>query len=301
MPEYNRENPILPEGINISKENPLKEFFILVLGAMLAVVLTVVVLSVAAKQLAPFIPFSWEEKVIQGWDIIPAEFSGNGAGVDASVAEQKQQVLQQLVDNISAHANLPDGMKITAHYLPGDTVNAFASLGGNVFVFQGLIDSVGSENALSMVLAHEIAHVKYRHPIQAMSRGIIFQIVMTALLGTGQDLQMLMGQTGMMTLLNFNRAMETQADRDGLVSLKATYGHTQGADSFFTKMLADHGASRWTTFMESHPHLEDRLAMIRASQMGQHELRPMPAILLKSNADKASATASPESNKAAQQ
>ena len=42
-----------------------------------------------------------------------------------------------------------------------------------------------AENALAMVLVHEMAHVKYRHPIQALGRGAVVQLVI-ALISGGQ-------------------------------------------------------------------------------------------------------------------
>ena len=46
---------------------------------------------------------------------------------------------------------------MTVHAVQDPTVNAFATLGGHVFVFTGLVDSLDSENGLAMVLAHELA------------------------------------------------------------------------------------------------------------------------------------------------
>ena len=51
-------NPRIPEGINASEENPLKEFAQLALGVTASVGMLVVILSLAAQWLAPFVPFS---------------------------------------------------------------------------------------------------------------------------------------------------------------------------------------------------------------------------------------------------
>ena len=56
------------------------------------------------------------------------------------------------------------------HYDDDAVVNAFATLGGHIVVYQGLLEAVPDENALAMVLAHEIAHVRHRHPIVGLSR-----------------------------------------------------------------------------------------------------------------------------------
>lgn len=63
---------------------------------------------------------------------------------------------------------LPASIKVTVHYIDEPVINAFATIGGHVFIYRGLIDAITSENGLSMVLAHEIAHINNRHPIAAL-------------------------------------------------------------------------------------------------------------------------------------
>jgi predicted Zn-dependent protease len=45
-------------------------------------------------------------------------------------------------------------------------VNAFALLGGQVFVTRGMLGFVESEAELAAVLGHEIAHVDLRHCVE---------------------------------------------------------------------------------------------------------------------------------------
>ena len=109
--------------------------------------------------------------------------------------------------------DLPAEMQITVHYASDDTVNAMATLGGNIVVFQGLIDTVDSENALAMVLAHEIAHVRHRHPIVAMGRGFTVMLALSALSGVGDGMiQQWVGSMGMLPMLAFSREQEEAAD-----------------------------------------------------------------------------------------
>ena len=52
--------------------------------------------------------------------------------------------------------------------LDSDTINAFASSGGHIFVTRGLVVAARSEDALAAVLAHEIAHVQLQHGVRAI-------------------------------------------------------------------------------------------------------------------------------------
>ena len=64
-------------------------------------------------------------------------------------------------------------MKLRVHYVDTAVPNAFAALGGHIAVTRGLYESVQSENALALVLAHEIAHVRARDPIAGIGGGLI--------------------------------------------------------------------------------------------------------------------------------
>lgn len=279
MSEYNQQNPQFPEHINRSEENPLKEFAILVVGLMLVVVISVATLSFAAKTLAPFIPFSWENKAINSWQDNSTQHN------DDNEFHAQKAALQALANQLSSKADLPEGMTISLHYFDDETINAFATLGGHIFVFRGLLEQMDSENALAMVLAHEIAHIKHRHPIQALSRGIIMQVVMAAIFGSSQDLQVLMGQTGLLTMLSFNRDMEREADQEALNILQQYYGHTKGAEVFFAKMLKRQEQPKWSTFLNSHPHLSERLDTIKQSQQNG-SLTAMPKALIIESTEK---------------
>ncbi len=158
------ENPQIPEEINTSKEHPLKEFSTLLIGSIVLVIVVSLMLSFGGSWLAGLIPYTAENKVAGLYDV--------SAHDDNKDHHQITQYLQQLADKISKTQNLPDEMKIKIHYMHSDTMNAFATLGGNVFMFKGLLEKLPNENTLVTLLGHEIAHVKYRHPIKSLGGGI---------------------------------------------------------------------------------------------------------------------------------
>lgn len=57
------------------------------------------------------------------------------------------------------HSVFPYKFKV----VKGDDVNAFSIPGGNLYVFEGLINFAESDDELAGVLAHEVAHAAFRH------------------------------------------------------------------------------------------------------------------------------------------
>ena len=245
-------NPKLPEGINTSKEHPLKEFSILLAGSLVLIVAATILFGFFGSWLAGKVPFSAELKIADLYEVPEST---------ASLEERELHAyLQNLADKISNAQKLPEGMRITVHYMPGDTLNAFATIGGNVILYRGLLKKLSSENALAMLLAHEIAHVKYRHPIKSLGRGVAASIAITAIAG-GADSNAL-GEAGLLTTLHYTREMEQQSDIEAMHTLHALYGHIGGGANLFRefqKMRDAENMPEAPAFFSSHPLDQDRI------------------------------------------
>jgi len=246
-------NPKIPEGINTTVEHPLKEFFILSVEILGIIFCAVIILSLAAEKLAVYVPFKTEQS------LIPERWSGASPEKDNQIREYLQSLSNQLVD----HMQLPDDMEITVHHMEEDIINAFATIGGHIFIYQGLLDELDSENALAMVVAHEMAHIYHRHPIIAMGRGVVIGLLLSAISGASSDLFVgqVIGETGMIALLNFNRDQEREADITALNAVNGLYHHVAGTNDFFKALIQIHGSesSEPPVFLSTHPLTQDRI------------------------------------------
>ena len=253
-------NPKPPEHINNAHNAPVKDLLALATGVLLALLLATLALAYSARWIAPFIPYQWERDLFNDAHVPFEQSSAEDTAhtENDAQADAKQQALQQLMDRLTAHQ--PDRLPVTVHYLSDmDIPNAFATLGGHVFVSAGLLRSVDSENGLAMVMAHEYSHVQQRHPLKLALEQLTVSMMISLVTGDTAGLAQL---TSSVTLLSFSRDMERDADRDALLMLQQHYGHTQGAEEFFEKMLDQHGESRWQTVFQTHPMTSERLAVI---------------------------------------
>lgn len=227
----------------------------MLLGGLASLTVAVVFLvGVSANTLARHIPFRMELQLTKRYQKqLPA-----GGRVD--------NYLQKLADRLAEAERLPADMSIMVHYVDDDTVNALATLGGNVVVFRGLLRRLPNENALAMVLAHEIAHVKHRDPIAALGRGLIVGLALATIADvSGTDVTgNVLGQAGLLTDLHFSRAQEAAADRTGLSAVDAIYGTVAGADGVFKVLLKstnEHGIHA-PQFLSTHPGLTNRIGYL---------------------------------------
>ena len=274
--------PEIPEGINHSKTHPLADFGLMLVGALAFVLALVGLAHVLASFLVGYIPFEAEEALVETLQVDELYASSD------KYAEQTL-ALQNLADRLSAHMDLPEGMVIHAHYDPSDIPNAFATLAGNIAIYQGLIDKVSSENGLAMVVAHEIAHIKHRDPMMSLGRGAVTMISIAALSGLGDSSVManIAGFTGASALSQFSQSQESRADEDSVSAVLAEYGTLAGADEFFTQMLEefDGSTSLNSVFFNTHPPTDERIERIQSEpstldQNLESILIPLPEVLL---------------------
>jgi len=255
-------NPEIPEGINTSQEHPLKELALLLGGLLGLVVLIVTGLALSAEYLAGKIPFETEQRLAAG---IPLEAEALPPAA-AAAGTRLRGYLQELADALAAAEQLPPGMSVTVHYLPGDTVNAFATLGGNLVFYRGLLEKMPDENTLAMVMAHEIAHIKLRHPVRSLGRGVVIGIALSVVSAAVGDrvVETVLGDSGLLTMLHFSRRQEAAADAEALAALAGYYGHVGGAGRLFELLEATHGTARPPAFFSTHPVSEDRIRALQA-------------------------------------
>lgn len=275
-------NPKPPEHINNKNENPLKDFLILAVAAIAIVSLIGFALAQSATWLAPHIPYEWEVKYLQG----AVDSEG-----DLDSGEEQSLAIQGYLSGLTKALAGENGLQIKVHFLPEEMMpNAFATLGGHIFVTQGLLDHVESENGLAMVLAHEYAHIELRHPAILMLEQLSFSLLFN-LMGSNAA-SVFTEQSAMLTVLAYSRNMERAADTSALTRLQNYYGHTYGAEEFFVKVhnmalenevgskkektgsekeegLGDK-ASRLASFLQTHPDTEERIALIKSKQ-AEHE------------------------------
>ncbi|MGF1523880.1 MAG: M48 family metallopeptidase [Leptolyngbyaceae cyanobacterium] len=166
--------------------------------------------------------------------------------------------ITQYVDSIGQQLVLgTDRSQIpyTFQVIEDDQVNAFATLGGFVYLNTGLLRVADNEAQLASVIAHEIAHVDRRHAIQQLQQAAIAQGLLTAG-GLDQNAAIALGVELALHRPN-SRAHELEADEAGLALLTQT-GYAPIAAVDFLQKLLDQSNST-PDFLSTHPHPEDRI------------------------------------------
>jgi predicted Zn-dependent protease len=163
-------------------------------------------------------------------------------------------------------------MELSFHVIHSDTTNAFTTLGGYVFVSSALFTVLDNENALAMVLAHEIAHAIGRDPLLGTGRGMLVGLLFNALSGGqvsagGLNVETLGDLGSELMLTAYSREQEQRADLMALRALQAKYGHVGGATDLFEALAGtmqdEAGNKPRSEVLHTHPDLERRIDYLR--------------------------------------
>jgi predicted Zn-dependent protease len=173
------------------------------------------------------------------------------------------------------------------------TVNAFATPGGYLYVYTGLLLAADNEAELAGVLGHEAAHVTGRHSAQALMLQYGQAALVEAALGKnpGTAAQIASSLAGAGTGLAFSRSNETEADELGAKYTSAAGYDPRGLVTFFQKLAASEGkVPGFMKWLSTHPASADRVSHLNSfiakngltgSNMGTERLAPIKARLKK--------------------
>ncbi|SET40970.1 M48 family metalloprotease [Hymenobacter actinosclerus] len=142
------------------------------------------------------------------------------------------------------------------------TQNAFATPGGHIYVYSGLIKYLDNETQLAGVLGHEIAHADRRHTSRQLQQQYGISVLLSLVLGDNQNT--LVDVANSLGQLKFSRDYETEADAYSVEYLNGTnYYACDGAAGFFIKTQNDGQASP-PEFLSTHPNPGNRVQNIQA-------------------------------------
>lgn len=172
-------------------------------------------------------------------------------GVNRYVAQIGQRLAKQ-----SDRPNIP----YTFQVVKDDSVNAFATAGGYVYVTTGLLKTADNEAELASVLGHEIGHISSRHLIEQMRETAIARGVATAA-GLDTNTAVQIGVDLVLQRPN-SRRDEFEADQRGLQTLGRA-GYAQSAMVSFMEKLK--GSSSVPSFLSTHPATSDRIEALKGA------------------------------------
>lgn len=223
----------------------------------------------------------------QAYQQVQSDAAAQGALLppDAQVSRQIREIatrLIQRVPDVTAELAARNQQAAPTDYrnfqwdvsvIQSDDANAFVLPGGKIAVYTGLLPVAQDQDAMAVVMGHEIAHALLRHGSQRIAQQKLVQMGQVAAgLALGgmdpQQQQMMMAALGAGAqygfILPYGRNHETQADKVGLMLAAAACYDPKAAIPLWERMSQLGGGQRPPEFASTHPDPANRIQTLQA-------------------------------------
>lgn len=178
-----------------------------------------------------------------------------------------QNYFNEIGQKIVAVSDRPN---IEYHFtvIESDDINAFATPGGYVYIYTGLLKLMTTEAELAAVTAHEISHIVARHSVkrlqQALGVNILYQIVVGE--SDSKTIQTAVGLGLSVALSGYSRANEREADEYGILYMANAGYNPYGAIDMFELLASASEGQRnfFENMFATHPETQERIDNARA-------------------------------------
>jgi predicted Zn-dependent protease len=195
------------------------------------------------------------------------------SGLTAQLSPQElglESYLRRVGDNVSSHAHRR--LPYSFHLVPNRAmINAFSLPGGPVYVGEGLLDLLTSEDQLAAVLGHEVEHIDHYHCVERVQVEARLRKLRLDIIGALVQIPLAVWEAG------YNKDEELEADREGMrLAVLGSYS-PYGAVSLFERFaklhneyiihaqspeeeLSELAIQSLEGYFRSHPQPSERLA-----------------------------------------
>jgi predicted Zn-dependent protease len=187
------------------------------------------------------------------------------AGLYGVADNEKLVTYLNLVGQTVVLSNGRSDISYSFEILESNTLNAFGCPGGYIFVTSGLLDVLENEAELAGVLAHEIAHVNYRHVFRTLfpNRKKSVDALLSGILGAKNvSFSVAFNQfvnKGLEILLKKGLQHQDELEADVAATFYLT---NSGYDNQAYKALLIKLRTTTESYSNTHPPMQDRLANV---------------------------------------
>lgn len=230
------------------------------------VFIAVVLLPAIVERLTPLIPLSVEHRMGTAVDaqvraMLDTGKSGRPFECGLEVREKAgRAALDKLIGKLETAAELP--IPIKAAVVRRKESNAIALPGGNVYVFEGLVDAARTPDELASVIAHEIGHVAHRDGTRSILQAAGLSFLFGMLLGdfTGGGVVVIAARK--IVESSYSRDVESDADRYGVDLMSRIGGDGRALGTMLERIAGE--IEPGMSILRDHPGTKARVAAINA-------------------------------------
>lgn len=188
----------------------------------------------------------------------PARAKETGVTIKTLENHPAAAYINRIGQRLAAASDRPD-LIYKFQLVEEDSINAFATMGGYVYMHTGLLKSAENEAQVAGVMAHEISHVTNKHALQSMANQAVYGGWVKGVGGLG-GLMIGLGSAVLFQLPG-SRAFEFEADSSGFEVMRRAGYPAEQMVAFFKNVLGkgDPNDGRRHDWLSTHPDTSRRV------------------------------------------
>jgi predicted Zn-dependent protease len=214
---------------------------------------------------------------------IGRNLAANYSGIIMKLAPEEealQKYVRRVGGTVSAHAHRH--LDYNFHLIPDhNMINAFSLPGGPVYIGEGMLDQMETEDELAAILGHEVEHIDHYHCVERMQIEAKLKNLNLEIAGALLQIPLEFWQAG------YHKDEEFEADREGVRLAVASGYSPYGAVTLFTRLaklcdeyviharspeeeLSELAIQSLTGYFRSHPLPSERLDQVNRLIAEEH-------------------------------
>ncbi|MFT5169437.1 MAG: putative Zn-dependent protease [Lysobacterales bacterium] len=218
-----------------------------------------------ATEKTEFIAISTHQEVTMGYDVhttIQGKFNFSD---DRPLLDR----LEKITSKLSIVSDRQD-YEYKFYLVEDDSLNAFTTPGGSIYVHTGLLKAMPSDDQVAFVIAHEIGHCAAKHVAKKYQAALGYDLIGNILLeqisseGYVRTIASLSSDVIMKLVFSaYSRADENEADRLGVKYTYLAGYDPQGGVESFQILRQEDKKSFMPHMLRSHTQLDQRITNIK--------------------------------------
>ncbi|PTM04333.1 MAG: hypothetical protein DA405_07660 [Bacteroidetes bacterium] len=174
----------------------------------------------------------------------------------------ENQLSVMLIDTVISPYVQRQGIRYSITIVDDESVNAFATNGGFIYLTTGLLGFIQSVDELAFIIAHEITHIDMEHVSRAVKRTLVMRELSSSY--DMEDYEDMMTEMKDKAYLPFGQVDEYEADRNAFYMARAAGFNPERFADFFKRLIQyeDSEQEMLEKLSRTHPYSRDRINCI---------------------------------------
>ena len=255
----NAKKIIYDDNVNITEASPLKDL------VQIALNITLIIISI---YLFVFITSGIILQTLSSEKQIAMEnFISHFVNLTdiAELSETEKQRLYNIRNRIlEIDPKFPKTSNLDINVINEPQLNAFCYPNGNIYITSALYQELKSDEELTFIIAHEMAHYKHKDHLlslrRSLSNGVIL-IIISFVNPNSKEIGTLVNGGLNVTDLKFSRGAEEKADKYAIKIMNILYGNAKAGVDVMQTLKSKNSFD--IEFLSTHPNLDKRIKYIQ--------------------------------------